>query len=88
MTRTHRERCMPGRLLSALILVAAGTIGFSAPAHADSTGLLDDHVTVSLGTFLLSTDTRVTLNGNAGQQGSEVDLGRDLGFKDSNRFRD
>ncbi len=89
MTRTHRGRCMPGRFLSpALILVAAGAIGFSAPARADeSTGLLDDHVAVSLGTFLLSTKTTVKLNGTAGQQGTDVDLGRDLGFQDSNRFR-
>jgi hypothetical protein len=89
MTRTHRGRCMPGRLVSlAVLVVAAGAIGFSVPARADdSTGLLDDHISVSLGTFLLSTNTTVKLNGTAGQQGTDVDLGRDLGFQDSNRFR-
>ena len=72
-----------------VLLVAVGTIGFSAPAAAgaDSTGPLDDTINVSLGTFLLSTDTRVTLNGSGGQQGTQVDLGRDLGFSDANRFR-
>ena len=73
--------------LSALLATAAA-LSLSLPARSgESTGLLDDTVTVSLGTFLLSTDTKVTVNGTAGQQGSEVDLGRDLGFKDANRFR-
>ena len=89
MTRTPRKRFMPERLLVLpAIFVAAGAVSFSAPAQsADSTGLLDDTVSVSLGTFLLSTDSRVTLNGSAGTPGSEVDLARDLGFEDVNRFR-
>ena len=71
-----------------VILVAAGVTSFPWPARSDEiTDLLNDTASLSVGTFLLSTDTRVTLNGSAGQPGSEVNLGRDLGFKDANRFR-
>jgi hypothetical protein len=72
--------------LSAL-LIASAAIGFCAPAHADDSGLLNDTFNISLGTFLLSTNTTVKVDGTAGQQGSDVNLGRDLGFSDSNRFR-
>ncbi len=80
-----------GRAQSPTLWVTVGiaaALALCGIARADqTTGLLDDTINVSLGTFLLSTDTRVTLNGSAGEQGSQVDLGRDLGFSDSNRFR-
>jgi hypothetical protein len=90
VTGTQRKRFMRANFFPLpVIFFTAGFIGLSgsAAAGADSTGPLDDTINVSLGTFLLKTDTRVSLNGTAGQTGSEVDLGRDLGFSDANRFR-
>jgi hypothetical protein len=87
---TQRKQFMRAKFFPLPVLFfAVGFIGFAghAVAGADSTGPLDDTINVSFGTFLLSTDTRVRLNGSGGQQGTEVDLGRDLGFKDANRFR-
>ncbi|MBS0579285.1 MAG: hypothetical protein JSR36_08495 [Proteobacteria bacterium] len=66
---------------------AIGAIALCGAAQAESTGLLNDTIDVSLGTFLLSTDTRVTLNGTTGDLGTDVNLGRDLGIHDANRFR-
>jgi hypothetical protein len=74
-------------MATALLGAAVGALALPSMAQADSTGLLDDTISLSLGTFLLSTDTHVTLNGHSGQTGSDVDLGRDLGVGDSNRFR-
>jgi hypothetical protein len=69
------------------ILIACASVGLSTPARADDSDLLNDKFNVSLGTFLLSTNTTVKIDGTAGQQGTEVNLGQDLGFSDSNRFR-
>jgi hypothetical protein len=78
---------VPHRRLAA-IAVAVGLLSYAGPARSDEpANLFSDTVSLSLGTFLLSTDTKVTLNGSAGQPGTEVDLGRDLEFKDANRFR-
>ncbi len=69
------------------ILIATASIGFAAPARADDSDLLNDKFNISLATFLLSTNTTVKVDGTAGQVGTDVNLGRDLGFRDSNRFR-
>jgi hypothetical protein len=54
---------------------------------ADDRGLLDDRFTLSLGTFVMGTDTKLALNGSAGQVGTEIDLERDLGLESGDRFR-
>ena len=85
---------------SALVVIAVGTAALSYPLQAQSaesdevlasaesgSGLLHDRFIVSLGTFLLETKTKVSVNGTAGAAATEVDLKRDLGFKDSDRFR-
>jgi hypothetical protein len=69
------------------ILIAAAGVSLSSPARAEDSDLLNDKFNISLGTFLLSTKTTVKVDGSAGQQGTDVNLGRDLGFSDSNRFR-
>jgi hypothetical protein len=71
-------------LLAALMLAGAGAARADADEHAS---LLTDRFVVSLGTYLLTTDTQVRLNGSAGTEGSTVDLKRDLGLHDSDRFR-
>ena len=49
--------------------------------------LLNDRFTVSLGTFLLTTQTKIAINGTAGNNGTEIDTEEDLGFRDADRFR-
>jgi len=71
--------------LWSLILVAAGFSGYSLPVRSED--LLNDTFNVSLGTFLLSTDTHVRINGTVTQTDTDVDLGRDLGVGDKDRFR-
>lgn len=75
---------------AAALAIAAGAavLGFPGVASAEGAGgsLLDDTLTVSLGTFLLDTKTKIRIDGDV-STGDEVDFGRDLGFKDSDRFR-
>ena len=49
--------------------------------------LLDDKFMISAGTFLLTTKTNVSINGTAGNIGTEIDTKKDLGFRDADRFR-
>ena len=57
-----------------------------APAlHAEAGNPLTDRFSVSLGGFLLSTDTKIRVDGAA--RGTEIDTERDLGMEDSDRFR-
>ena len=57
-----------------------------APAlHADAGNPLSDRFNISLGGFLLSTDTELRVDGAT--RGTEIDAERDLGLKDSDRFR-
>ena len=66
---------------SAIFLIAA------APAvHAEAGNPLNDKFNISLGGFLLETDTTIRADGEA-QTGTEIDLGRDLGLQDADRFR-
>jgi hypothetical protein len=71
-------------------LLCVGTI-FAQPALAETKpaepGLLNDRFMVSLGTFLLNTETKVSVNGSSGATGTVIDLNKDLGLKDANRFR-
>src|SRR5688572_11934163 len=46
-----------------------------------------ERFSVELGTFLVSTDTKVRVDGSAGEEGTDFDAERTLGFNDSTRFR-
>ena len=72
---------------AATVFAVAITSAGAAMAAGTGDGLLNDRFTVSLGTFLLDTKTTIRVNGSAGDSGNEVDFGRDLGLKDSDRFR-
>lgn len=68
-------------LPTAAVLLAA-----VAPAvQAEAGNPLNDRFSVSLGGFLLDTDTEIRVDGDAA--GTEIDMGRDLGLQDSDRFR-
>jgi len=69
------------RLASAAVLLAA-----AATAHAEAGNPLNDTVSVSLGGFLLDTNTKIRVNGDT-HTGDEFDADKDLGLKDSDRFR-
>jgi hypothetical protein len=54
-------------------------------AFAEAGNPLNDRFSISLGGFLLDTDTTIRVDGQAA--GSEIDAGRDLGLQDADRFR-
>lgn len=74
-------------LPSLLLAVASLASSFPAWSAGEDDSLLTNRFTASLGTFLLSTDTTLALNGAAGSVGTEVDLEKDLGIRGSDRFR-
>jgi hypothetical protein len=85
---------LPG-LAPVLFILAAPVLAQSADstvvkaevqASRDSP-LLDDPFMVSLGTFLLTTKTKISIDGTAGNSGTVIDTKKDLGFKDADRFR-
>jgi hypothetical protein len=53
----------------------------------DSRGVLGDTFQISLGTFIVNTDTTLRLDGDAGEQGREIDWEKNFGEGDVNRFR-
>jgi hypothetical protein len=70
------------------VAALAVSAGFATEARAgeQASSLLNDTLTASLGTFLLHTDTRIRVDGTAGP-GTDVNLDKDLGLQDKNRFR-
>jgi hypothetical protein len=66
---------------------AAALLAAVAPAFADPGNPLNDRFNFQLGGFLLSTETTLRVDGELGQRGDEIDTERDLGLKDSDRFR-
>jgi hypothetical protein len=82
-------------LVSVLFILAAPGLALSAASDAGSikavatrdSPLLDDPFMVSLGTFLLTTKTKISIDGTAGNSGTVIDTKKDLGFKDADRFR-
>jgi hypothetical protein len=68
------------RWLSAAALLAATPL-----VHAEAGNPLNDRFSISLGGFLLDTDTEIRVDGEAA--GTEIDAGRDLGLQDADRFR-
>jgi hypothetical protein len=55
-------------------------------AHAEAGNPLNDTVSVSLGTFLLNTKTKIRVDGET-TTGNEFDADKDLGLNDSDRVR-
>jgi len=77
-----RARWRQFALPAAAVLLAA-----VAPAvHAEAGDPLSDRFNIQLGGFLLSTETTLRVDGEF-DQGTEIDSERDLGLKDSDRFR-
>lgn len=68
------------QLLAGLAVVAHGA------ARAEPGNPLTDRFSAGVGTFLLSTSTRVRVDGTA-TNGTVIDAKRDLGLQDSDRFR-
>jgi hypothetical protein len=75
------------RLCIALATVATACSTGPAMAEGATEGLLADRFVISLGTFLLDTDTEIALNGSAGQVGTVIDVQKDLGLDDADRVR-
>ncbi len=73
-----RRYCLP----SAAVLLAA----VAPAAHADPGNPLNDRFNFQLGGFLLSTETTLRVDGGL-RTGTEINSERDLGLKDSDRFR-
>jgi hypothetical protein len=70
-----------------LVLAADTTIAADTQVEGTHSPLLDDKFMVSLGTFLLTTKTNISIDGSGGNQGTEIDTKKDLGFRDADRFR-
>jgi hypothetical protein len=71
------------------LLVPAATVLLAAVApavQAESGDPLSDRFNIQLGGFLLSTETTLRVDGEF-ERGTEIDSERDLGLKDSDRFR-
>jgi len=79
-------RCLvSGRVvqLAGSLAVAAGALGLAPAAHADA---LNDTYSLSLGTFFLTTNTTVRVDGN-GIEGTPVNLEQGLGITNHQSFR-
>ncbi len=77
VSRSSRRFLVP----AAVVLMTA-----AAPAaFAEAGNPLNDRFSISVGGFLLDTDTTIRVDGAV--RGSEVDLGRDLGLQDADRVR-
>lgn len=84
MNSSNRSRVA----LSAWLLAIAGLVSSLPAWSAEEEGsLLTNRFTASLGTFLMSTDTTLALDGSSGAIGTEVNLEKDLGIRGSDRFR-
>jgi hypothetical protein len=69
------------------LVLGAVLMGALAPAlHAEAGDPLSDRFNFQLGGFLLSTETTLRVDGEF-SRGTEIDTERDLGLKDSDRFR-
>jgi hypothetical protein len=80
IARTHRNGTSEA-LLAALALLPVPALCKDAPS------ILEDSFHISLGTFIVDTDTTLRLDGEAGEQGRVLDWERNFGEGDVNRFR-
>lgn len=71
---------------SLTILLVAFAASGTTVANAEAGNPLTDRFSISLGGFLLNTNTEVRVDGET-TQGSTVDIENDLGFDDIDRFR-
>ena len=69
-----------------LVPVAAQSQGVIAEARDEAPNLLEDPFYIGLGTYIVNSDTEVSLNGEAGQ-GTRIDWDRTFGGGDVTRFR-
>ena len=69
-----------------LMPVAARSQGVIAEARDEAPNLLEDPFYIGLGTYIVNSDTEVSLNGEAGQ-GTRIDWDRTFGGGDVTRFR-
>lgn len=83
--RNHERR---GSLRATLSLVAltVTAASWATDAVAEDADFLDDPFFVSLGTYILGTDTKVQVNGRD-LVGDKIDLEKTFGEADTNRFR-
>jgi hypothetical protein len=66
----------------------AGLVLLPFPAFCqDAPSALEDTFHVALGTFIVNTDTTLRLDGEAGEQGTDIDWERNFGEGDAYRFR-
>jgi hypothetical protein len=76
-------------VLPTLALALLGASG-AAVAEYRAGDPINDRFSLSLGTFLIGTDTTIQVNGTVSGTrvpGTQFDVERELGFKDTNRFR-
>jgi hypothetical protein len=66
----------------ALLLAAAPGVSL-----AEAGSPLTDTLSLGLGTFVVNTGTDIRVDGSGGIRGTEINLERDLGVGDTNRFR-
>ena len=53
----------------------------------DAPNVLADTFHIAIGTFIVNTDTTLRLDGEAGEQGQDIDWERNFGEGDAYRFR-
>jgi hypothetical protein len=80
-SRVHGRHATDRSILGLVLLLATG----SAQAAGENADLLNDPFSLSLGTFIVGTDTKLQVNGD--QIGDEIDLEQTFGQPDRNRFR-
>ena len=68
-------------MIAGLVLLPVAALCQDAP------GALEDTFHVELGTFIVNTDTTLRLDGEAGEQGQEIDWEKNFGEGDAYRFR-
>jgi hypothetical protein len=75
-----------GVFRSLQVLAACLALMTQRDALAEAGNPLEDRVSVGFGTFLLSTSTRVSVDGTA-RNGTAIDAEEDLGLQDADRYR-
>ena len=68
-------------MIAGLVLLPVAALCQDAP------GALEDTFHVEVGTFIVNTDTTLRLDGEAGEQGTQIDFEKDFGEGDVSRFR-
>src|ERR1044071_197679 len=77
----------PGEIMWKCVATLIGTSMLGAVHAADERNPLEATFILDAGAFLVSTDLRVRVDGEAGERGSDVDFDESLGLDDFDRFR-